>query len=343
MSDTSYAVYARAKAKYGKRLTDKDYKALLNCQSVPDVMAYLKQNTQYINAFGEANERGMRRGLFESLLKQYQINEFDTLCRYELSVGEDISAYVAHKTEINEIIRILTMLNSNEKRSYNFTVPAHIAKKTSINLNALAEVKNYEQFIEAVKNTRYEKILSKYNTNDLKKIPITQIENELYTNLYIELYNAIEKSGKSAEYVELKSFFDSIIDYRNFLNIVRLKKYYKIDPKTVNSYIIPFGTLKPAVIDAMCHAQTVEEVYDIMAQTRTGKLIDKLDYDYLDELEIKVKYKKAKHNMYFSDSATTVMISYIVLCEIELHNLICLTEGARYNVDKSVVEHLLVY
>lgn len=343
MSDTSYAVYARAKAKYGKRLTEKDYKALLNCQSVPDVMAYLKQNTQYINAFGEANERGMRRGLFESLLKQYQINEFDTLCRYELSVGEDISAYVAHKTEINEIIRILTMLNSKEKRSYNFTVPAHIAKKTSINLNALAEVENYEQFIEAVKNTRYEKILSKYNTNDLKKIPITQIESELYTNLYIELYTAIEKSGESAEYVELKSFLDTTIDYRNFLNIIRLKKYYQIDPKTVNSYIIPFGTLKPAVIDAMCHAQTVEEVYDIMAQTRTGKLIDKLEYDNLDELEIKVKYKKAKHNMYYSDSATTVMISYIVLCEIELHNLICLTEGARYNVDKSVVEHLLVY
>jgi V/A-type H+-transporting ATPase subunit C len=72
--DTSYAVYTRAKAKYGKRLKEKDYKALLNCRSVPDVMAYLKSNTHYIDAFGEANERGMRRGLFESLLRQYQIN-----------------------------------------------------------------------------------------------------------------------------------------------------------------------------------------------------------------------------------------------------------------------------
>lgn len=343
MSDTSYAVYARAKAKYGKRLTEKDYKSLLNCVSVPDVMAYLKSNTQYINAFGEADERGMRRGLFESLLRQYQINEFDTLCRYELSVGEDISAYVAHKTEINEIIKILTMLNSKEKRSYNFTVPAHIAKKTSINLNALAKVETFEQFVEAVKNTRYEKILSKYASGDYKQIPITEIESELYSYLYIELYRAIDRSGNASENVEMKGFLDTIIDYRNFLNIIRLKKYYNIDAKTIKRHIIPFGNLKPETIDAMCNAETAQQVYDIMAQTRTGKLVDEIEYDNLDELEIKVKYKKARHNMYYSDSATTVMISYIVLCEIELHNLICLIEGARYNVDKNIVESLLVY
>ncbi len=342
MTDTSYAVLARAKAKYGKRLKENDYKALLNCESVSDVMSYLKSNTHYINAFGEANERGMRRGLFESLLRQYQINEFDILCQYELSVGEDVSKYVAHKTEINEIIRILTMLNSKEKRQYNFTVPRHIAKKTSINLNALAKVETFEQFLEAVKKTPYGKLLAKYNSAEYKQIPITEIESELYTMLYIELYKAIDNSGE-AESKDLKAFLDSIVDYRNFLNIIRIKKYYDADNQVVKSHIIPFGSLKPSVIDRMCNAETSQQVYDIMAETRTGKLVDKIEYDNLDELEIKVKYKKARHNMYYSDSSSTVMISYIVLCEIELHNLVCIIEGARYNVDKSIIEPLLVY
>ena len=339
MTDTSYAVLARAKAKYGKRLKENDYKALLNCESVSDVMSYLKSNTHYINAFGEANERGMRRGLFESLLRQYQINEFDILCQYELSVGEDVSKYVAHKTEINEIIRILTMLNSKEKRQYNFTVPRHIAKKTSINLNALAKVETFEQFLE---KTPYGKLLAKYNSAEYKQIPITEIESELYTMLYIELYKAIDNSGE-AESKDLKAFLDSIVDYRNFLNIIRIKKYYDADNQVVKSHIIPFGSLKPSVIDRMCNAETSQQVYDIMAETRTGKLVDKIEYDNLDELEIKVKYKKARHNMYYSDSSSTVMISYIVLCEIELHNLVCIIEGARYNVDKSIIEPLLVY
>lgn len=343
MAETSsYAAYTRAKAKYGKRLKEKDYKALLNCESVPDVMSYLKSNTHYINAFGEANERGMRRGLFESLLRQYQINEFDILCQYELSVGEDVSNYVAHKTEINEIIRILTMLNSREKRQYNYTVPRHIAKKTSIDLNALAEVENYDQFLEAVKKTPYGKILEKYSSDEYKSIPITEIESELYTKLYVELYQAIDRMGEEAS-KDLRSFLDSIVDYRNFLNIIRIKEYYNADSAVVKRYIIPFGSLKPSVIDKMCNAETAQEVYDIMAETRAGKLIDKVEYANLDELEIKVKYKKAKHNMYFSDDSSTVMISYIVLCEIELHNLICIIEGARYNVDKSVIEPLLVY
>ena len=342
MSGSSYAAYTRAKAKYGKRLKENDYKALLNCESVPDVMSYLKSNTCYIDAFGEANERGMRRGLFESLLRQYQINEFDTLCRYEMSVGEDVSRYVAHKTEINEIIRILTMLNSKEKRQYEFTVPAHIAKKTSIDLNALENAETFEQFLDAVKKTPYEKILSKYNSEEYSQIPITEIESELYTKLYVELYQMIENTSE-AEAADLKDFLDSIIDYRNFLNIIRLKKYYNADSKVIKSHIIPFGSIKPSVIDRMCNAETSQEVYDIMAETRAGKLVDKIEYDYLDELEVKVKYKKAKHNMYYSASSSTVMISYIVLCEIELHNLICIIEGARYKVDKSVIEALLVY
>lgn len=342
MPDTSYAVYTRAKAKYGKRLKEKDYKALLNCTSVPDVMAYLKSNTHYFDAFGEANERGIRRGLFESLLRQYQINEFDALCRYELSVGEDISKYIAHKTEINEIIRILTMLNSREERQYSFTVPAHIAKKTSIDLNVLSKTKTFDEFVEAAKNTSYGEILKKYNTEEYKQIPITEIESELYTKLYKELYETIDRASET-EAEEIKSFLDIIIDYRNFLNIIRLKKYYNADNLVVKSHVIPYGSLKPETVDAMCNAETASEVYDIMSETRAGRFIDKLEYDNLDELEMKVKFKKAKHNMYYSDSPATVMISYIFLCEIELHNLICIIEGARYSVEKSVIEPLLIY
>lgn len=338
----SYAAYTRAKAKYGKRLREKDYKALLNCESVPDVMAYLKSNTRFIDAFGEANERGMRRGLFESLLRQYYINEIDTICRYELSVGEYVSKYVAHKTEIDEIIRILTVLNSKEKREFNFTVPAHIAKRTSIDLNALSEAKTFEQFLEATKKTPYERILKEYNTEEYKQIPITEIESKMYIQLYIELYKMIEKTSED-ERKPLKNFLDSIIDLRNLLNIIRIKKYYDIDNKVVKSHIIPFGSVKSEVIDAMCNAETPEQVFEIMKDTKTGKLMGKVKFDHFDELELKVKYKNAKHNMYYSNSSSAVMIAYIVLCEIELHNLVCITEGARYRVDKKVIEALLVY
>ncbi len=342
MSNTSYAVLTRAKAKFGKRLTEKDYKNLLHCDSVPDVMTYLKSNTHYSEAFGEANERGIRRGVFENLLRQYVTKEFDTISRFELSVGEDFSEYIAHKTEIDEIIKILTRLNStNKNEEYNFSIPPHIAKKVSIDLIALSKAENYEQFLEAMKKSHYSDVLREYDPKS-NYLPIPEIENKLYTKLYSELFDAIKKTDPT-ERDELQDLFNTIIDYKNFSNIIRLKKYYNAKGTDIIKYLLPFGSLKPQVIYEMCSADSSADVFKIMQNTRVGKLMTKVSFTNSGELPLIIKNKKALHNMYFSDSPATVMMSYVIICEIELHNLVCIIEGARYNVDNSKIEPLLIY
>lgn len=343
MSNASYAVLTRVKAKFGKRLTEKDYKALLDCGSISDVMAYLKSNTHYINAFGEANERGIRRGLFENLLRQYVNSEFEILSRYEHDTGEDFSQFLAHKNEVDEIVKFLTRLNSaeSEEEHYNFTLPPHIAKKVKIDLNALADVVNFEEFVFAMRKSHFGSILLEYPT-DIRPIPVAEIENKLYVKLCAELFEAIEKTDAS-EREELTDLFNTIIDYRNFTNIIRLKKYYFADGATVFKYLLPFGSIRPKVMLEMCNAESSAEVFRIMQRTRVGKLISKVEYATTGELPRIIEFRKARHNMYFSDSPVTVMMSYILLCEIELHNLICIIEGARYNIDKSKIEPLLIY
>ena len=42
---SSNVVLAKARAKYGKRLKEKDYRNLLDCKSVAEVAAYLNANT----------------------------------------------------------------------------------------------------------------------------------------------------------------------------------------------------------------------------------------------------------------------------------------------------------
>lgn len=50
MSKTSFAVLTKARSKFGNRLTEKDYQSLLACQSVGEIMSYLKNNTHYSKA-----------------------------------------------------------------------------------------------------------------------------------------------------------------------------------------------------------------------------------------------------------------------------------------------------
>ncbi len=342
MSDTSYAVLTRAKAKFGKRLRERDYKSMMECDNVAEVMAYLKSNTRYIEAFGEANERGIRRGLFENLLKQYMTDELDIMCRYELSVGEDISKYIAHKTEIQEIIRILTLLNSGDKSSFNFSIPPHIAKNSSINLTLLAQAKDYGQFLEAIKKTRYAKLLRKYQPDEKGLLPITEIENKLFIELYMELYAAVSKADDS-EKTDLINLLDMVMDFKNFIAILRLKKYYKVKPDILKKYLIPLGSLSESVINEMLTAESSAKVYEIMERTRSGRLIPKLNSPYSGEIPIRAEFYLARKNMYYSDSPATVMISYILLSEIELHNMVCVIEGVRYHIDKEKIENLLIY
>ena len=109
MSTTSYAVLAKARAKYGKFLTERDYTNILACQSVAEVMVYLKSHTHYASVLSEVNERDVHRGRLELLLRQYLFDEFDTLCRYDSSVSVGFSQYYVEKTEVEQIIRFLLL------------------------------------------------------------------------------------------------------------------------------------------------------------------------------------------------------------------------------------------
>ena len=342
MSEVSYAVLTKAKAKYGKRLKKDDYKHLLECDSISEVMTYLKTNTHYIKAFGEANERDVHRGLFEFLLRQHITYEFDTICRYELTVGEHFSKYVVHQTEINEIIRVLTILNSDKEKRFSFTIPAHMVKNTSINFDILEKASTYEEFLQALSKSPFATVFKDYKLKNGEPIPINEIEDKLYTNLYKELFDAINMTS-SEEKTELLDLYNTIIDYENFLRIVRLKKYYKVSPSQIMDMLLPFGSLSKRKLEDMCNAENSSAVFSIMGNTKPGKIIDKLEYSYTGSIPSKIKYLKARKNMYLSDNPATVMMSYIILAEIELMNLICIIEGVRYKVDKNKIQQLLTY
>lgn len=342
MSGVSYAVLTRAKAKYGKRLKEKDYKSLVECESVAEVMSYLKTNTHYINAFGEANERDIHRDLFEHLLQQYLTQEFDTISRYDLSAGENFSKFVASKTEINEIIRFLTLLNAKNIKHFNFTIPAHLEKRTAINLALLTSATTYEEFLTAIKGTTYEEALREFHLEYESQIPIAEIEDKLYIQLYDNLYNSI-KMTHGDEFNELHELYDTILDIENFMRILRLKKYYHSEPELIKKHLLPFGTLTEKQIDAMCKASSSADVFSAMNKTKHGKIIDKIDYTYASEIISAVKFKKAQHNMHFSNNPTTVMMSYIILSELEVLNLTTIIEGVRYGIDKDKISSLLHY
>ena len=213
MSTTSYAVLAKARAKYGKFLTERDYSNILACQSVAEVMVYLKSHTHYASVLSEVNERDVHRGRLELLLRQYLFDEFDTLCRYDSSVSVGFSQYYVEKTEVEQIIRFLVLLNSNSTEKFIFQFPAFLSKHTELDVYKLANAGNYDEFLAALNNTSYYDILKVFKPDKKGFLPVSDIENKLYAYIFKNMLELIKKKTKGTERQELLTMFRTVNDY----------------------------------------------------------------------------------------------------------------------------------
>lgn len=344
MSSTSYAVLAKARAKYGKFLTPKDFTNLLSCQSVPEVMVYLKSHTHYASVLSDVNERDVHRGWLEQLLRQYLFNEFDSLCRFDSSLSSGFSRYVVEKTEVEQIIRFLILLNSNSTEKFIFQFPAFLSKHTLLDENKLANARDYYEFLNALEPTPYYDILKIYKPDDKGRLPVSDIENKLYAHILKNMLDLIRKKTKGEERSQLLSIFKTMNDYSIFSRIIRLKKYYDLSPEVIKTNVLyEYSSLSRKLIDRMCEAENTAEVFQIMQSTGIGRLIGKIGYREASDIAPWVKYRIAKKNIHFSDNPSVVMVSFMFLSEIELANVICLLEGVRYRLDPKIIQSMIIH
>ena len=320
---TSYAVLAKARSKYGRFLSDRDYSSILACQSVAEVMVYLKSHTHFASVLDEVNERDVHRGRLEQLLRQYLFNEFDSLCCYDSNVSEGFSRYVIERTEVDQIIRFLVLLNANATERFIFQFPNFLAKHSELDVYRLANAHDYNDFLEALRPTPYYDLLKEYKPDAKGILPVSDMENKLYQYILKDMMELINKKTKGSERQELKSMFMTMNDF------------------SIN--MLPeFSTLSPKLIDRMCEAETSAEVFQIMQSTGCGRMIAKIGYNYASDITPRVQYKLAKKNIHFSNNPSVVMISFMLLSEIELMNVISLIEGIRYQLDPKTIQSLLI-
>ena len=68
MSQASNVLLTKSRAMFGKRLTGQNVSELLNCQTVTEVAAYLKNNTHYSYALRNIDDSNVHRGQLEAAL-----------------------------------------------------------------------------------------------------------------------------------------------------------------------------------------------------------------------------------------------------------------------------------
>ena len=341
--DASSAVITKARAKYGNRLTQKDYKALLKCNNVTSVVSYLKSHTKYADVLSKLNENEIHRGQLEVLLKQKVFYDFDSLCRYEMSEGSPFSEFIIRKYEIEQLVHFLRLLSCNKQQQYIFALPSYFDKHTDIDLYKLSSCKDFDSFIDTLGKGEYQEILLNFKPDKRGIIDIAGAEDALNNFSQKELYTAISKRKNKKQRENLKSLCDHVNDFCNISRILRLKRYYSMDAQTIKSHLLPYGSIKDRSLNEMCQAQDIDKVFEIMATTRVGKRMKIMSIEKEEQMSFISRHNMCRRMLYYSSDPAVVLLSYMYISEAELKNIITIIEGVRYNLSESQIESLLIF
>ena len=344
MSQASNVLLTKSRAMYGKRLTGQNVSELLNCQTVTEVAAYLKNNTHYAYALRNIDDSNVHRGQLEAALDELMQSELTALSKYRVDAGEYMRSFMVYSTQIREILKFLRLLSAGRAGEYVFAMPKYFVKRDGLDPIKMAQAKDYEEFLRAMSGTVFYKILRGISVGEDGTIDYTMIEHTLYSHLFSYAESVIRKNFHDSAKDDLLGLLGTRSELSSFLNIYRFKKYYKAcGDDLARSLVFDFNyKISRRTFDKMLGAESAEDVLGIFrAETFYGRESGDIDEEYIDQVVNRLSYKRVRHLMRFSTDPTVAVFSYLLLSGIERKDIVTIIEGVRYRVSPDVIASMI--
>lgn len=334
-------ISAKARAMYGASLKAENYIDLLGCHSVSEAAAYLKSRTSYAAVLADINVSTVHRGHLETLLRRKLFNDYASLSRYDAMVGMRLSGYIIRLSEVQQIVRCLQLMTAGRADEFFFSMPLFFASHSRLDLIRMGHAKTQEELQQALEETPYARILAQFPPQD-GHIQVTRIETAL--NAYvIEALLAVIDETDGELHSQLVDLCGMEIDTQNVSRILRLKQYFHASPEQIRENLLPSGRcISGKIMDAMIHASTPEEVLRLFWKTRAGKILPEGQRTYTYDLYHRVPYFNARRHIHFSVHPMVVLLSYMILMNVELDDIINIIEGIRYGIPPEEIKPMLV-
>jgi len=340
---SSNAILAKSRAMYGKRLTAQHYNDLLNCKSVSEVAGYLKNRTVYAPIFEGVNVTAIHRGQLELLLKKYAYRQFETLCKYELAIGQGFYKYFILRNDIDMILTCVRLLYSGNPENYLLYMPVFFDEHTKLNQSKLAKVRSIQDLFKALDGTEYKAVIAPFVEHFDATMGKLDIEAALTRYKFETLKKITEKDFKGKKAKDIIEVFAIQNDIRVIVNIYRFKKMIGGGKESLRQFILPEVSRIPAKHwNRIIEAVDEKEVLASLKNTVYGKALKANDLDYFEDVAQRYLYRWFLKTLRFSTNPTVVMFCYVYLLENEIRNITHIIEGIRYGVPAADIKEMLI-
>lgn len=338
------AMMIKTKCLFGKRLKSEDYQALIQKKEIPQIAAYLKNETYYRQSLEGINESGIHRGQLEHLIRLDVFKRFPRILKYAARKDDDFSTFLVIHTEITQILDTVKSLMYEDKTNLIARMPIFLTDHTSFDLKKLAEVHNYDDLIRLLQKTKYHSTIEKFQSEKLSDIDFVGLEYELIAIYYQETLALARRNFKGLELKAIEDMIVSEIELDNLAKIYRLKRYFNASAQTIKSYLFPmYRYFSKKQLEQIIQEPNAEDVITSLRKSKYGYYMGDSQNETFEYYQNRIKYEISKHYMYFSNSPEVVLLAYFELVDIEIRNIVDIIEGARYHIPVEQVSRLLTY
>lgn len=339
---SSNAIMAKCRGIYGKSLTKKNYEDLLRQKTVPEVCAYLKNNTAYSGILASVNEFTMRRAQLESLIKREYMRRYLSLLHYTVGANNKFYKYIFTDVEITVLLQVIMALNTGDNQIQVARVPLFLKEYVSYDMQAVVQVKTFQELLMVLKDTGYYKVL-KPLLFDNTKVNYGQCERELKVYSYAKILKTIGKEYKGKRRDDLVRAITTQIDLLNMSLIYRMKVYFMQNSDKIKEQLIPYSyRLSARSVDKLLSMENKEEFLSNIKLEKYNKKMQGVYFNNVEGYTKRLSYITSRRTMRNSTYAPTIFYSLLALMQIEMENVTIIIEGVRYGQTTDEVRSLLI-
>lgn len=335
------SVFAKVKALYGKRLTERDYNQLLKAESINDIAEYLRNGTSYSEIFeGLSSNEELQRSRLETLLFNKMYNEMIAVIRFQKAAGNSLFEYFIMKYDIEQIVKVLSSLETKSK-NYFFTFPVFYNERSKLDLYALALAKNDTELLKCTKHTVYHTAVHEALTKYRLTGSLTAFQTDLSYFLdrqFIKLTSGKKKPDSKSELMKLYMCINDIDLVRTLYRIKR----FAVKENFANTMASPVLTaFTSKELENMKNASTTQELTERLKKTYMKDIVCNTENSDIYHALTQYLFNQLTATLHRSTDASAVMFAYFHFAEIEIRNIIHIIEGKRYNLTEEEIRESL--
>ncbi len=344
------AIGVKSHVLFSKLLTSDEYWALLNLNSIAEIADFLKQTEGYGAHLETLPPAKVHRVDLENAVRSAILSEATSFLSYLAGLRRRlfINWLGWYESEhLKSIFRWIRTkrLDRDEMRKRLFAVPG-----SKLSYELLLNSRDYGEALEALKDTRYHKVLSEpvkrliNGEQSLFSLELA-IDNLVETSLYNDL-----KTLPSSEEKLLDPLFGSRIDLLNLYHFHRCMWYYHMTLEETLSRMLPVKyKVKTHHLREMSKGQNwedrinrLEQFFPVYANIfRTA--LEQDDRELALEMSIKrYNYLKALSIFQKGSPGFHTALSYFILKSHELDDVIRIIEDVRYDYDRRNAANYLI-